>query len=67
MVERSPPDMEAPPPHESCPATRATQVDTVVVGPAVAALAGGQASPHSWSTQSLRHGETQTATLQRVA
>ena len=68
VVERSPPDMGAPPHHDSCPATRATQVDTVVVCPAVAALDRWErASPHSRGTQSLRHGETEASPLQRVA
>jgi hypothetical protein len=68
VVERSPPDMGSPHHHDPCPATRAAQVDTVVVCPVSAALdEWDRASPHSWGTQSLRHGGTQAAPLQRVA
>jgi hypothetical protein len=68
VVEQSPPDMGSPHNHDPCPATQATQVDTVIVCPVGAALDGWErASPASWGTQSLRHGETQAAPLQRVA
>jgi hypothetical protein len=40
VVERSPPDRGSSHNHAPCPATRATQVDTVVVCPVVAALDG---------------------------
>jgi len=67
VAERSPPAMGLPHNHDSCTATRATQVDTVVVYPAVAALDRWErAGPLSRGTQSLHHGETR-ATLQRVA
>ncbi len=68
VVERSPPDMGSSHNHAPCTATRATQVDTVVVCPVVAALDGwNRASTRSRGTAPLRHRETRIAPLQRVA
>ena len=68
VMERSPPDIGSPHNHGPCPDTRATQVDTIVVCPFVAALdRWDRASPHSRGIQSLRHGETWATPLQRVA
>jgi len=59
VAERSPPAMGPPHTHDACTATRATQVDTVVVYPAVAALDRWErAGPHAWGIQSLHPGET---------
>jgi hypothetical protein len=68
MVERSPPDIESSPTHAPCPATRATQVDTVVVCPVGAALDGwNRASTRARGTPPPRRRETRIAPLQRVA
>jgi hypothetical protein len=68
VVEQSPPDIRSPHTHDPCTATRATQVDTAGVCPAIASLDGwDRASPYARSTQSLRHGETQATPLQCVA
>src|SRR5215831_14486343 len=68
VVERSPPDMGAPHSYDPCRAIRAAREDTVVVRPVGAALGGwDRASPHSWRIQSLGHGKTHAAPLQRVA
>jgi hypothetical protein len=68
VMEHSPPDIGSPHNHGPCPDTRATQVDTIVVCPFVAALdRWDRASPHSRGIQSLRHGETWAIPLQRVA
>jgi hypothetical protein len=67
VAERSPPAMESPHKHDACTATRATQVNMVVVYPAVTALdRWDRAGPHSWGPQSLHHEETRAIPLQRV-